>query len=62
MHSNSNSNSQFQMCVNELGALLVIYGTHDQLGALSLLLSLWVYLSCLWFDDFSNSKSYGSEG
>ena len=50
------------MCVNELGALLVIYGTHDQLGALSLLLSLWVYLSCLWFDDFSNSKSYGSEG
>ena len=48
------------MCVNELGALLVIYGTHEQLGALSLLLSLWVYLWCLWFDDFNNSESSGS--
>ena len=50
------------MFVNELGALLVIYGTHEQLGPLSLLLSLWVYLSCLWFDEFSNSKPSDSEG
>lgn len=45
------------MCANELGALLVIYGTHEQLGPLSLLLSLWVYLCCLWFDDFSDAES-----
>ena len=43
------------MCLNELGALLVIYGTHEQLGVLSLLLSVWVYLCFLWFDEFSDS-------
>ena len=48
------------MCANELGALLVIYGTHEQLGPLSLLLSLWVYLWCLWFDDFNDAESSGS--
>ena len=45
------------MCANEVGALLVIYGTHEQLGPLALLLSVWVYFSCLWIDEFADTTS-----